>query len=256
MVNMQPPEIAGETGADGSNPAEIGRRPGAMALLARHGMPPRIASLPRDRRGYPVPYFVQWYDGDRPSRPGVGVPDFRVIDARASRTCEARNLCLVCGQALGRNLAFTIGPMCVVNRISPDPPSHLDCANYAARVCPFLAIPEARRPPMKREGVTWNEAGLPGNPGVAVVYVTRGYTLEKLPGDRLCRMGEPEAVTWWHRGEPATHDQVVAAFRAGLPALVDMALQEGPDAMRELRRLLYRAQKYTPAGRLPWDLVL
>ena len=63
-------------------------------------MPARIAGLPKDSRGYPVPWFVHWADG---------VPDFRVIgDGKLEHAVKFR-ACWVCGQEMGRNSAFVIG---------------------------------------------------------------------------------------------------------------------------------------------------
>jgi hypothetical protein len=52
------------------------------AELADLDVPPAVARLPQDR-GYPVPWFVQWFtDVDEPSEFGEGRPDFRVMDGR------------------------------------------------------------------------------------------------------------------------------------------------------------------------------
>ncbi len=75
-------------------------------------VPPRIAKLPKDQRGYHVPWFVAWIDG---------VADFRVTDnAKLVRAVNERR-CWVCGEKMGRHLAFLIGPMCAVNRVSAEP---------------------------------------------------------------------------------------------------------------------------------------
>lgn len=92
-------------------------------------LPPRIAKLPTDERGYPVPYFVEWIDGK---------PDFRVMSSKNLARAVKYRRCWICGEELGRFLCFTIGPMCGVNRISSEPPSHYDCARFAVSACPFL----------------------------------------------------------------------------------------------------------------------
>ena len=99
-------------------------------------MPDRIARLPVDARGFPVPEFAMWYNG---------VPDFRVIKPGYVRKCIIKNNCWICGERLGVRKAFVIGPMCCINRISAEPPSHRDCALFAAKNCPFLSMPLARR---------------------------------------------------------------------------------------------------------------
>ena len=54
-------------------------------------LPGRMRALPVDHRGFPVPWFVQWFDeGSKPVLYGVGTPDFRVIDpARIFQAVEA-----------------------------------------------------------------------------------------------------------------------------------------------------------------------
>jgi hypothetical protein len=99
-------------------------------------LPPRMRALPISDKGYPVPAFVEWIDGK---------PDFRVMRADFRLKCVRNNLCWQCGERLSNRLAFVIGPMCAVNRVSSEPPSHRDCALFAASACPFLTLPHAQR---------------------------------------------------------------------------------------------------------------
>src|SRR6267154_1896953 len=98
--------------------------------------PKRSAELPRDERGYPVPWFVEWIDGK---------PDFRVMDSDKLVEAIKYKRCWVCGGPLGHYKVFTIGPMCMVNRTSAEPPSHRDCAEFSVRNCPFLTTPDMHR---------------------------------------------------------------------------------------------------------------
>src|SRR5215813_14608572 len=99
-------------------------------------MPDRMRRLPISSEGYPVPWFV--------ASP-KGKPDFRVVNTGAPGRAIRANLCWICGQTLGRFRAFVIGPMCAVNRVSSEPPSHRDCAEYAVKACPHLSHPAAKR---------------------------------------------------------------------------------------------------------------
>lgn len=209
-------------------------RPGLPAL------PHRIAALPIGENGYPVPWFVARIDGK---------PEFRVADDRKRRAAILQGLCWVCGQPLGRHLVFVVGPMCVVNRVSAEPPCHLDCAEFSVRACPFLSKPQmVRRENDMPEG-TEVPAGemIRRNPGVIALYPTRDFHLIRDgKGGVLLSLGAPERVTWWTQGRPATRAEAVASMTSGLPILMQMAEAEGADAVAELHRLVEAAQVLLP----------
>lgn len=201
--------------------------------------PARIAKLPKDARGYHVPWFVAW--------PG-GVPDFRVIDGHKLPRAVFERLCWVCGEPLGRYLAFTIGPMCAVNRISAEPPSHRECAEYSAKVCPFLSNPKAvRRDTHKpEEAKDLPDNAIRRNPGVTLVWVTKGYTVLREPDGMLFRLDDPVDTVWYCEGQPATREAVLASLASGLPILQAEAVREGMEAMAELERQYQAALAYVP----------
>lgn len=211
-------------------------------------MPERIARLPLDHRGYPVPWFVAWVDGEgNPVSPGEGTADFRVIAPDRISDAVTFSQCWICGQRTGANVAYVIGPMCAVNRVSSEPPSHRDCAIFAAIACPFLTRPHAKR----------REAGLPEdaldpagfalkrNPGVALVWVTRGVKTFPVPGGYLFDAGDPTETLWFAEGREAQHaPEVEASIASGLPALQEMADAEGPVATAKLQRMYERSLTY------------
>lgn len=208
--------------------------------------------LPTNKAGYVVPWFVAWIDGE---------PDFRVI--RSGGIAEAYNneLCWLCGQKRGRYGAFVIGPMCAVNRVSAEPPSHRECATYAARVCPFLSNPNMHR---RERGIPEDKVDPAGmailrNPGVALVWVARGgrgagawrpfSVPSQVPGANpgvLFDVGDPVDVEWWAEGRSATRAEVEESIRTGLPTLVEKAGEEGPEAVKELAAMASRAMKLLP----------
>lgn len=194
-------------------------------------MPARIARLPKDRRGYPIPYFVE-----DPAKTG-GEPDFRVMNPPHFAKCVRHNYCWICGQPMGANKAFVVGPMCCVNLISSEPPSHRDCAQYAAQVCPFLSIPSAKR----REKGLEDANDAPGlmikrNPGVTAIWMTKTYEIMRLPNGYLLQMGEPSEIEFWCRGRKATREEVDEATVTGYPSLLNVAEQEGPEALKDLAK--------------------
>jgi hypothetical protein len=99
-------------------------------------LPDRMKHLPLNEQGFPVPYFVPYVDGK---------PEFRGFDGEKLGICVRHEKCWLCGSQLGKNMVFTIGSMCAVNRVSAEPPSHYGCAHYAAMACPFLSQPRMRR---------------------------------------------------------------------------------------------------------------
>lgn len=98
-------------------------------------MPPRIAALPRDRRGYPVPYVVM--------RDGLDEPHFTMNDTHKVVAAAHFGLCSICGEKLGAWKAMAGGPASAFhpNGAYFDGPVHLECGKYAMQTCPWLAVP-------------------------------------------------------------------------------------------------------------------
>ncbi len=199
----------------------------------RPGLPPipqRMLQLPVDDRGYPVPAFVAWVDGK---------PDFRVADAKYLVEATRRRLCWVCGDRLGVYLTFAIGPMCAITRTISEPPSHLECARFSAKACPFLTLPKAhRRDSNIPDGVTEPTGeGLKRNPGVTCLWTTKSFKLFKAhhgqPG-MLFELGEPTGLEWYAEGREATREEVMRSVDSGIPLL--RAERDGPDAVADLQK--------------------
>lgn len=180
--------------------------------------PPRIARLPRNRVGYPVPWFVATVDGE---------PDFRVIGEGKMNGAVMLRCCWICGDSMvNRTLgeaatqyAYVVGPMCAANRTSAEPPAHRECAIYAATACPFLTTPGMRR----RENNLPSGASEPDgimirrNPGVAVVWITNGW--HTIAGHRLFHLGTPVKTLWFTQGRAVTREEALAAIDSGMPLL-------------------------------------
>src|SRR3982750_2311957 len=138
------------------------------ASIADIPLPARLARRPVSERGFPVPWFVSLIDGKW---------DFVNLDPNKIHEAYHRNLCWICGQPLGKFKAFVIGPMCAINRVSSEPPSHRECAGYAVRACPFLARPNMRR----NEAAAMNNGEtVPGimiqhNPGATLMWMTKTF---------------------------------------------------------------------------------
>jgi hypothetical protein len=216
----------------------------AKSPLETVPMPQRIRQLAKDARGYPVPWFVHWQDGK---------PLFPVVDPNKLRRALKFNLCWVCGDRLGRNVAFVLGPMCVANRITPEPPAHRDCALYALKVCPFLIQPRMKRVPLDRLPDEVHEAAgfpEPRNPGLCALWITRDYRpFAPTAGGEgmLIRIGDPVSpVQWWREGREATVEDACAGFAASCAVLHDRAAQEGDEAVADCAGMIERARQYLP----------
>ena len=210
-------------------------------------LPLRIAKLPVDARGYPVPWFVAWVDGPDGHET---VPEFRAMDGRKFRRAVKERLCWVCGETLGRWLAFPIGPMCAITRTISEPPSHRDCAEWSIRNCPFLSQPAMVRRDddhLPADAQAPAGHGLTRNPGVTCLWITRSYELfDDGRGKALITIGEPSEVTWWREGRAATRAEVDASVTSGFPALLAAAKLDGPFAVESLGKCAARAELYYP----------
>lgn len=209
-------------------------------------VPDRIARLPKSQ-GYHVPWFVTWLDG---------TPDFRVMDAQKFVRAVTEKLCWVCGQPTGSYVAFLIGPMCAVNQVSAEPPLHRECAEYSAKVCPFLSNPNAVRRETRIPAGSTAPAGMMirRNPGVSLLWVTRStsWRIFQAPAGPitnagvLFRIGEPVETEWYFEGRRATRDEVMKSLEVGLEPLKEIATQEGPDAVEALWTGVRQALRFLP----------
>lgn len=132
-------------------------------------IPQRMRHLPVDERGYPIPWFVAYHEGK---------PEFRAMDGAKLRSAIQESRCWVCGDILGKYVAFVIGPMCAINRVSGEPPCHRECAEFSAKACPFLINREKRRRTDNLpEKIITGEQQIDRQPGVAMIWITTGYRL-------------------------------------------------------------------------------
>ena len=208
--------------------------------------PAEVERLPVDARGFVVPWFVD-------CGPSGDAPDHRMVDGLKFRRAVREQRCWVCGGKLGRVKASVIGPMCAVNRITSEPASHPLCARYAVAACPFLSRPRARRNEKNLPEGRQEAAGiaLDRNPGVTVIWSSlrpsKPFRPQQGAKGILFELGAPHTVSWWREGRPATRAECLEALETGLPALVEVALAEGQQALIELSQAANRAAKLLPA---------
>jgi hypothetical protein len=207
--------------------------------IAHLELPERMRGLPIDERGFPVPKFVPYIDGK---------PEFRGFNGEHMKLCVRLKRCWLCGEQLGKFMVFAIGPMCAVNRISSEPPSHRDCAQYAVRACPFLSQPRAKRnekdmpPDGKVAGI-----GIMRNPGVVLLWTTLSYrAFRPQGGGALFEVGDPVQLEFFAEGRKATREEILASMESGLPLLMQAAETEGPEAVAALQAQYAKALELLP----------
>lgn len=210
------------------------KRPSFDELIAE--LPRTMGFLARDRKGRPVPWFV-----DMRAPKIDGCPDFRIMDGKRLKVAIRERRCWVCGMPLrGEVGTFVSGPMCGINRTGSEPPNHLACARWSARGCPFLAYPkrvrDERAMPSDRQmaGV-----GILRNPGVVMLWTSDYRTYQPTMGGKglLFAFGDPLAVEWLCEGRAATRDEVLVSIEGGLPTLVAEAQLQGREAVIELGQM-------------------
>lgn len=208
-------------------------RPNIRAVL-----PVRMLGRPVDHRGYPVPWFVTEKDAQ-------GRWEFRVLHPLRYREALMKKVCWICGQPLTKRLAFAVGPMCGINRISAEPPQHLECALFAVKACPFMLLPKSqRRESGLPQDAKEHSASILRNPGVILIWLTKRYEVVPSEGHTLVQMGRPEAITFWYEGRTATRAEIDESLRTGCPTVQAMAELEG--ALPEYRKAVERFERLLP----------
>lgn len=183
-------------------------------------IPARMSHLPLDRRGYPIPWIVM--------RDRHGVAHFTINDHAKVRQCAKFGLCGICGKALGTHVPknplkgayFVGGPACFYSTRGAflDPPMHRECAEYALRVCPYIANPSygksigvgALTGDATPAGIAVIEhdasPGLGSKPPLFILGLARRWTyMEHAPGQLLFKPTNPKRdwvhLSAWRDGE-------------------------------------------------------
>ena len=202
-------------------------------------LPDRMRRLKISDEGFPGPWFVGYVDGK---------PDFRTMDGDKLVIAVRHKRCWMCGEPLGKHLTFSIGPMCAVNRNIAEPPSHLACAEYSVKACPFLSQPRMRRNEKDLPEGHVAGIGIRRNPGVTALWTTLSYKVWRAPNlGALFAIGDPEHVEYYAEGRRATREEILESMQSGLPGLMEPAVTEGPEAVAELERQCAKALELLPA---------
>lgn len=211
--------------------------------LQKLRIPDAIKRLPRDARGYPIPWFVHVDEH--------GTPDFRVVRPGGIALAYREKTCWLCGGRMGNNMlfAFNIGPMCAINRVNSEPPSHRGCAIFAAEACPFLANPRMRRDtknPLPEHAQDAPGIPIDRNPGAVCIWITRHFRPFNAGNGVLFQLGDPMDVLWFCEGRTATRREVLASITSGRSILEAVAAQDGSAGLAELGQQIARLAPLLP----------
>lgn len=168
-------------------------------------MPPSIAALDRDHRGYPIPFVV--------TRSEDGQPYFAANDSRKTLLAAIQRLCHICGQELPPNPWFVGGPGNALGNgdkaVYIDGPLHQECMHYALRVCPYLTQLVSKPLELKGMRKKLNSQGymtvettmVPGIPPVFLALQAWNYDFIRENGNIVYFIPKPyKKVEYWKDG--------------------------------------------------------
>lgn len=211
-------------------------------MIQLPSMPKSIAKLPRDDRGYPVPWFVAWVNGK---------PEFRCADGDKQRLAITEKRCWVCGEHIGHNPTFVVGTASLINRCHGEPACHYECGLFSALACPFLTLPKAqRREANLPNGTVTSGVAIERNPGCCVLWVCRSkkdaYQLFRHGQGFLWSLPNPLRLEFYAEAKPATRDVIESSLNSARDLLEIEARKDGPPCVAELNRLHLAAYALLP----------
>jgi hypothetical protein len=160
-------------------------------------IPFRMKDLPRDTNGYPIPFTML--------RTEDGAADFTRHDLAAIGKSIFDQLCSICGQALHTDIWLLAGAKIALNPHGGyiDPAMHKQCAVYALKVCPYLALPSfAKRLPNEVDASHSSVRIITGKPVVFALVKTCNYHVVTTPqgGTILLPIRPLLDIEYWREG--------------------------------------------------------
>jgi hypothetical protein len=182
-------------------------------------IPARIARLPRDKRGYPIPWNVLTAED--------GTAFFTVNDDRKSWRALREGLCPICGERLGKWLWLAGGPRSAFDEkgMYLDLPMHRECVEYALATCPYLAAPhysgriDVVNPELlpSEAKLMLDETMLPQRPEVFVaVCCCKLEICDRGPFAPYLKPVAPTDWTYWRCGRQIGEAEALPFLRAAL----------------------------------------
>jgi hypothetical protein len=156
--------------------------------------PPRIAALPKDERGYPI-FYTALVGPD-------GKANYRAQDTVKCNLALHEGLCGMCGQKLGKLMAFVGGPISIKNRLFADLPMHESCAVYALQACPFIAAPKFSYQHAVDADMGVNPLVSDARPERFGLGITNKMKLVTIQGQTVIKAGRFSRIQFWVSGKP------------------------------------------------------
>jgi hypothetical protein len=156
-----------------------------------HAVMPRfLSTLPKDSNGLPIPFLSTLRAKGQP---------YSMIDPAKWESAFRREVCGLCGKELSPILAFIGGPLNLDHRYFKMLPMHVDCAEYALKVCPYMVY-ENYAP--ANAIVSSEQAALVANrPSRFLLGTTLTCTsVLAESGDWWANAGRWVATSWWKDG--------------------------------------------------------
>lgn len=131
-------------------------------------MPAKLRQRPKFK-GMPIP-FTTFVMPD-------GTPDFKVVDEYNRLLCIERRRCGLCGQDLkfGKPMVFIGGNQSCESGMFIDPAMHEECAKYAAKVCPYLAVTQKHSERESPNAMAEYAGATADRPAGMGIYYCNGY---------------------------------------------------------------------------------
>lgn len=155
-------------------------------------IPKRLKKRPMFR-GVPIP-FTAFIKPD-------GMPDFKVTNQQTWKVCVETKRCGLCGEKLlkGENY-FIGGERSMASGVFYDPPMHKECAEYAFKVCPFLACQKgySKAPPKQYEGtLSVIDPNMPTQrPSKMGILSAKKWHMINMNGNVYFQADEIQSVEW------------------------------------------------------------
>lgn len=152
--------------------------------------PSGIARLPKDARGT-----------RHRSRCSVCLTGYRISGSstrRSGHTQSPHSVALCAGKAT--LFAFVGGPRSIERHTFTDAGMHKECAEYALKVCPFLAAPKFAYNRAEIAGTTVNEHVSTVRPDIFGLATASDYGVMNYKGEYVIYVGNYLSVAWWKDG--------------------------------------------------------